>query len=94
MSSSIVAPALIRLAPDLHIHSPFIASLVLSVFILAYAFGPFVIGPLSEVHGRVIVLQLANMFYLIFNTACGFAQSTGQMLAFRFLAGLGGRYVF
>ena len=94
MSTSIVAPALLTLVPDLQIHSDFIASLVLSIFILAYAFGPFLIGPLSEVYGRVIVLQLANLFYLIFNTACGFAQSTGQMLAFRFLAGLGGRYVF
>ena len=48
-------------------------------------------GPLSEVYGRVAVLQLANMFYLAFNTACGFCQSARQLIAFRFLAGIGGR---
>ena len=26
----------------------------------------------------------------VWNIACGFAQNTGQLLAFRFLAGLGG----
>ena len=91
VSTSIVAPALITLAPDLQIDSSFTTSLTLSIFLLAYGFGPFVIGPLSEVYGRVAVLQLANMFYLAFNTACGFSQSTGQLIAFRFLAGIGGR---
>lgn len=28
-------------------------------------------------------------FFLIFNLACGFAQNDAQMLAFRFLSGLG-----
>lgn len=79
---------------DLHIHSSFEQSLTLSVFVLAYAFGPFVIGPLSEVYGRVVVLQLANLWYLVFNIACGSATSKGQMIAFRFLAGIGGRWVF
>ena len=57
------------------------------MFILAYAFGPFLIGPLSEVYGRVRILQLANLLYLVFNTACGFARNKGDMIAFRFLAG-------
>ena len=91
VSTSIVAPALITLALDLHIHSPFAASLTLSIFLLAYGFGLFLIGPLSEVYGRVAVLQLANMFYLAFNTACGFSRTAGQLIAFRLLAGIGGR---
>jgi len=64
--------------------------MLLSIFVLAYAVGPLVLGPLSEVYGRVPVLQLANLFFLVFNLACGFARTGGQMLAFRFLAGLGG----
>ena len=94
VSTSIVAPALSSIGTTLHIQSEFVLSLCLSIFILAYAFGPFLIGPLSEIYGRVLVLQLANLFYLVFNTACGFAHSTTQMVVFRFLAGLGGRYVF
>ena len=93
VSTVIVAPALITLAPDLHIHGSFLASFTVSIFILAYGFGPFLIGPLSEVYGRMLVLQVANIFYLAFNTACGFSRSTRQLIAFRFLAGIGGRKV-
>ena len=84
----------------------------------AAAFGPLFLGPLSEIHGRSRVLQVANMwyfgmyrlmlvitlglftysnhlfdpclFYAAWNLGCGFAQNKGQLIAFRFLAGLGG----
>lgn len=62
----------------------------MSIFLLAYALGPFILAPLSEMYGRVVILQSANMVYLVFNTVCGFATSKQQMLAFRFLSGLGG----
>jgi len=64
--------------------------LMLSIFVLAYAIGPLFLGPLSELYGRVRVLQAANAFFFIWNLACGFAQNKGQMMAFRFLSGLGG----
>lgn len=48
------------------------------------------LGPLSEIYGRKIILQLTNLFYIVFNITCGILKSTGQMIAFRFLAGLGG----
>ncbi|KAK0281963.1 hypothetical protein LTR35_007060 [Friedmanniomyces endolithicus] len=75
---------------DLGITEQVTSQMLLSIFILAYAIGPLVLGPLSEVYGRVIVLQLANLFFLVFNLACGFATTAPQMLVFRFLAGLGG----
>ncbi|KAI4595676.1 hypothetical protein KJ359_006665 [Pestalotiopsis sp. 9143b] len=65
-------------------------SLILSIFILAYAVGPLFLGPLSEIYGRVIVLQLSNLLFLAFNLGCGLATSKNQMLTFRFLSGLGG----
>ena len=40
--------------------------------------------------GRVIVLQTANLFYLLFNLGCGLAQTKTQLIIFRFLSGLGG----
>jgi multidrug resistance protein len=85
-----VAPALTSIASQFNITNEVELSLTLSIFVLAYAVGPLFLGPLSEMYGRVIVLQLANAFYLCFNLGCGFAQSKGQMIAFRFLAGLGG----
>lgn len=48
--------------------------------VLAYAFGPLFLGPLSELYGRVPVLQLANLFFLVFNLVCGFAQTGTQLI--------------
>jgi MFS family permease len=68
----------------------FKSQLMMSIFLIGYAQGPFVLAPLSETFGRVKVLQWANLVFLCFNIACGFATSYEQMLAFRFLSGLGG----
>ncbi|KAL4945091.1 hypothetical protein BDV06DRAFT_55394 [Aspergillus oleicola] len=90
VSSSMVAPALTTLAKDLNITDAVESQLALSIFVLAYAFGPLILGPLSEIYGRVIVLQLANLFYLVFNIACGVSQTKTQMIVCRFFSGLGG----
>src|SRR5450432_2751837 len=85
-----VAPALTSLAKEFNISNSVELTLTLSIFVLAYAIGPLFLGPLSEMYGRVIVLQLNNLFYLCFNLGCGFAKTKGQTIAFRFLSGLGG----
>ncbi|MCJ1274476.1 hypothetical protein MMC21_002272 [Puttea exsequens] len=90
VSSSMVAPALGSIAKDFGITNEVESQLVLSIFVLAYAIGPLFLGPLSEIYGRVIVLQIANLFYLVFNIACGASKKKGEMIAFRFLSGLGG----
>ncbi|KAJ4128959.1 hypothetical protein NW768_007484 [Fusarium equiseti] len=90
VSSTMLAPALPNLANEFNISSDFETYLLMSIFLLAYAIGPFLLAPLSEMFGRVVVLQSANMFYLVFNTVCGFSQTKQQMLIFRFLSGLGG----
>lgn len=84
-----VAPALQSIRDDFHIQSDFLLQLTLSSFILAYAVAPLFLGPLSEIYGRALVLQLSNLFYLAFNIGCGFSQNTGELIAFRFLSGLG-----
>ncbi|KAI0067660.1 MFS polyamine transporter [Artomyces pyxidatus] len=90
VSSSMIAPATEQVAEQFGITSTVIIAMTTSVFVLAYAFGPLLLGPLSEVLGRSLVLQLSNMWYFAWNLSCGFAQSKGQLIAFRFLAGLGG----
>lgn len=90
VSSSMVAPALESMAKDLHITDEVLSQLCLSVFVLAYAVGPLFLGPLSEMYGRVPVLQLANLFFLVFNIGCGFSQTKVQMIVCRFFSGLGG----
>lgn len=90
VSSSMTAPALNSIASDLNITNELEKQLSLSIFVLAYAIGPLLLGPLSELYGRVIVLQLANLFYLFFNLGCGLCRTKVQLIVFRFLSGFGG----
>lgn len=90
VSSSMVAPALVQVRNDLNMSSRFEAELAMSVFVLGFALGPLFLGPLSEIFGRRMILQLSNLFYFAFNLAAGFSNSTGTLIAFRFLSGLGG----
>lgn len=90
VSSSMVAPALPSLAADFNVTNEVVSQLMLSIFILAYAVGPLFLGPLSEIYGRTIVLQLSNLFFLVFNIGCAVSKTTVQMIVCRFLAGLGG----
>lgn len=90
VSSSMIAPAVNAISAELNITNDVEKNLTLSIFVLAYAVGPLFLGPLSEMYGRVIILQVTNLLYLFFNLGCGLAQTKGQLIAFRFLAGLGG----
>ena len=92
VSSSMIAPALESLKKDLNIpdSQETALQLALSSFLLAFALGPLFLGPLSEIFGRRIVLQLSNLFYAVFNLACGFSNNLPEVIAFRFLSGLGG----
>ncbi|EFQ30362.1 major facilitator superfamily transporter [Colletotrichum graminicola] len=90
LSSSIAAPALKPIAEDLHITNEVYRQLVLSVFLLTYALGPFILSPCSEIWGRTPIVRVGNMIFIISTTLCGFATSKEQILAFRFLAGIGG----
>lgn len=89
-SSTMVTPALDDIGLEFGITGEFSKQLVMTIFLLGYAQGPFVLAPLSEIFGRVRVLQYANLVYLAFNTACGFAKTEQQILACRFLSGIGG----
>lgn len=81
-STSLIKPLLLSVSSHFQ--------LTLSVFVLAYAFGPLLLGPLSELYGRKIVLTASNIFFIIFTVACAVAQSSTQLAIFRFFAGLGG----
>ncbi|KAJ3838122.1 MFS general substrate transporter [Lentinula raphanica] len=91
VASSISSPALPQISSDLGIApGSILENMSLSIFVLAYALGPLFWGPLSELCGRLVILQISNIWFLIFNTLCSLARTPTQMLVFRFLAGFGG----
>ncbi|KAK5171974.1 uncharacterized protein LTR77_003611 [Saxophila tyrrhenica] len=88
MSSTMLAPALETISTQMEV-SQGKANMTLSIFVLAFAFGPMVLAPMTEVLGRRNVWLLCAAWYTIWNTVCGFADSNGLLLAARLLAGLG-----
>jgi len=93
MSGTMMAPALNNIGNDLHLDMA-AANLALSIYVLAYAFGPLFLAPLTEIYGRRPVWLSCGTFYFIFNTVCGFAQSKATMVVARFLAGIGASVEF
>ncbi|KAM5464811.1 hypothetical protein MauCBS54593_006904 [Microsporum audouinii] len=90
LSSTIVAPGLEIISTDLNIMTPAEQTMVVSIFVLGFAFGPLIASPLSEIYGRVRVVQSWNLLYLIFNTGCGAANSKETLLVLRFISGFFG----
>jgi MFS family permease len=85
-----VTPALDIIGDEYNIEGGFNRALVMSIFLLGYAQGPFVLSSLSEIFGRVSVLQITNLVFLAFNTAAPFARNSTELYLFRFLSGIGG----
>ncbi|MEV0594603.1 MDR family MFS transporter [Nonomuraea cavernae] len=46
-------------------------------------------GKLADLFSKKLLLQVAIVIFIVSSVACGFAQNTGQLIAFRALQGLG-----
>ncbi|KAH8664612.1 major facilitator superfamily domain-containing protein [Xylariales sp. PMI_506] len=88
-ASSMIAPCLQLIANEFHVQSSIIRNLYLSAFVLPFAFGTLLMAPLSEWAGRKPVLLFSASIFMTFTIACGFAQSSAQLIIFRVLAGSG-----
>ncbi len=67
-----------------------LASFVVSVYLLGYAFGPLLIAPLSELYGRLPVYHVNTVLFILWNVGCARSSSLNMLIAFRFLTGLAG----
>ncbi|EXJ62308.1 hypothetical protein A1O7_02742 [Cladophialophora yegresii CBS 114405] len=88
--SSMLAPAVPQVMSDFNSESEALASFVVSVYVLGYAFGPLVIAPMSELYGRLYVYHVNTFLFMVFNLACGWSTSLSMLIVFRFLAGVAG----
>lgn len=61
IASSMIAPAQPDIDKDLGVKTTIESELIFSIFLLAFVVGPLFLAPLSELYGRVIVLQFANI---------------------------------
>jgi MFS family permease len=85
---SLVATTLPAISSDLQIEQPILQEMALSIFLLGFAFGPLVASPLSEIYGRMRVIQTWNILYTICNTVCGLSRSKESIITLRFVSGV------
>lgn len=80
-----MAPGLPAIAEHYHITNPTLTALTLSIYLLAFAISPLIIGPLTEMYGRQWVLHLSNLFFTAFCLGAIWAPNTAALVVFRFL---------
>lgn len=90
LASSMFAPGVPELMQEFNTTSSTLATFVVSIYVLGFAFGPLVIAPVSELYGRLWVYHICNIGFIGFTIACGRAQSMGELCVYRFLQGIWG----
>ncbi|OAA74693.1 MFS multidrug transporter [Akanthomyces lecanii RCEF 1005] len=88
MSGAMLAPALQDIAHDFKTNENN-AQIFLSIYVLAFAFGPMVLAPCTEVFGRRPVWIICACYYVAWNTAAGFSKSPGVLIVCRIMSGIG-----
>lgn len=74
-----------------HFHvSQEVATLGLSLFVLGFALGPVIWGPLSELYGRRSIYVISFTAYTAFSVAAPCSPNIQSLLVFRFLASVFG----
>ncbi|KAE8167511.1 major facilitator superfamily domain-containing protein [Aspergillus tamarii] len=89
-AASSIESAVLRQNSAAYNVSEVVASLATGIFLLGFAAGSLVSGPLSEILGRNLVYMGSTSLFMIFVMASGLAPNIGAQLAFRFLAGVFG----
>lgn len=87
LASSMLAPAVPEVTKHFNSTNQELASFVVSVYILGYAFGPLTIAPLSELYGRVPVYHACNVLFIVFTVACAVSSNFNMLIGWRFLQG-------
>ncbi|KAF2134251.1 MFS general substrate transporter [Dothidotthia symphoricarpi CBS 119687] len=90
LASSFFAPGVPHVLAAFNETSKLMATFVVSVYILGFAIGPLIIAPLSELYGRMLLYNICNVLFIVFNIGCAASNSMGMLIAFRLLAGCAG----
>lgn len=87
LAATVFAPGAELLIEEFAITDSTVQALTVTIYVLGFSFGPLLLGPLSELYGRLIIYHISNVIYLSFTLGCMFSTNTGMFLVFRFLCG-------
>ena len=88
LSIDVMLPALPQMRDDFGLADPNLQQLVITSYVVGFAFGQLFHGPLSDWLGRKPVLLVGLAVYAAASLACFSAGSFGVLLAARFVQGL------
>lgn len=86
-ASSVFSTATKVTAQKFHVSSE-VMVLAVSLFVLGFAFGPIIFGPLSELHGRKKPMFVGMFVFAIFQIPVAVAQNLQTIFICRFLGGV------
>lgn len=84
--SSIMAAGIPQIKERFHVGQP-VAALGISLYVLGFATGPVIWGPLSEIYGRYIPLLISYIFFTAFTFWTATADHFYHLILYRFFAG-------
>ncbi len=87
VESTIVSTAMPDIVSDLGGFSLY--GWVFSAYLLMNSVTVLIYGKLSDLLGRKPIISIGIILFLIGSTLCGFAQSMGQLILYRFIQGIG-----
>ena len=82
------APATPHILDEFHSNSQLESTVLVSIWELGEVIGPLIIGPVSELHGRLPVYHTANILFIIFSVIAAESRNINMLIALRFLLGL------
>ena len=88
LATDMYIPGLPELAADLRT-SPALAQLTLTAFLVSFAVGMLLIGPLSDAVGRRRLVLLGSILFTLASVLCALSPSLPVLVGARFLQGLG-----
>lgn len=88
--SSMFAPGVPNIMAEFHSTNSEVATFVVSVYVLGFAFGPLVIAPMSEMYGRQRTYSVCNTLFLVFTIITALSVNMPMLIVFRFLMGTAG----
>jgi multidrug resistance protein len=84
------APGVPQVMVDFQNSDSQLATFVVSVYVLGFAFGPLFIAPASELYGRTICYNICKVLFVIYSICCAISTNYGMLVTFRFLRGCAG----
>jgi multidrug resistance protein len=84
------APGVAQLMAEFNSTSKLLATFVISIYILGYAFGPLLWAPLSEIYGRVYMYHIGNSVFVILCIGAALSKSLATLLTLRLFMGIFG----